>query len=104
MTEGTKMGEATARPWRVEEDQHFGPGYVITAVGMGNRCPVVRMQSPFGDEDAALKSDALLIVEAVNSYDTLQARIRDLEAREKALTEALKPMAKAAANYADCED
>lgn len=54
----------TPGPWHCEPDQHFGPGFVITAPGMGNRCPVVRMSSPLGEHDETLKADARLIAAA----------------------------------------
>jgi hypothetical protein len=73
-------GEHTPLPWSVEPDNHFGPGFVITAAGMGNRCPVVRMSSPLGKDDPTLRGDAELIVKACNSHATLKARIEELEA------------------------
>lgn len=56
----------TPGPWKVEKDQHFGPGYVIVSqsAGMTNRCPVVRMTSPLGEDDATLEADARLIAAA----------------------------------------
>lgn len=75
------MVEHTKLPWKLEADQHFGPGFVITSVegGMQNRCPVVRMQSPLGEDDETLRGDAELIVTAVNSYHATTARIAALE-------------------------
>lgn len=70
------MVEHTPTPWQVERDEHFGPGFVITARGMENRCPVVRMKSPLRDADETLEGDARLIVKAVNNHDALVNALR----------------------------
>lgn len=73
------MAEHTKLPWKLEVDQHFGPGFVITSTdgGMHNRCPVVRMSSPLGEDDETLRGDAELIVKACNSHDALVKALRE---------------------------
>jgi hypothetical protein len=76
--DNSELRQHTPTPWRVEVDRHFGPGFVITAEGMGNRCPVLRMSSPLGEADETLRGDAELIVEAVNSHAALKSRVEEL--------------------------
>ena len=90
---GQAMAEHTKLPWKLETDQHFGPGFVITSTdgGMHNRCPVVRMSSPLGEDDETLRGDAELIVKACNSHDALVKALEEIAYPIRAMQARLRP-------------